>query len=271
MIGVLGIDRVGRAKLARKAELVVGEIDGDDAAGARKHRAEQAGETDAAQPDDRHRAARPDLRGVHHSADAGDDSAAEQRRHVERQGLVDHHDRAAIDHGIFGVARHAGLVVHRLAVVMQTMMTAQQLARRARRHRAFADIGAAFEAAPAAAAAYVEGEADMIARFDVVDAGTDLDDLAGAFVAEHDRRRPRAIAVDQRQIGMAEAGAAHLDQHFAFARRIEIELDDMDGLALGERPRRTADGENSGLDLHAMPPSTRTTEPVVKLELLEAR
>ena len=71
---------------------------------------------------------------------------------------------------------------------------------------------------------------------------------------------------------MAEAGAADLDQHLALARRIEIDLGDMDGLGLREGARRPADRENGSLHFHyAIPPSTRTSDPVVKLDLLEAR
>ena len=252
VVGVLGVHRVGGAELAGQAELVVGEIDRDDAAGAGQHRTHQAAQADAAQADDGDRAAGLDLRGVDHGADAGDHGAAEQRRDIERQARVDHHDRAAIDDGVFGVAGDAGLMVHRLAVEMQPMMARQELARGARRDRALADIGPALEAAPAAAAAHVEGEADMVALLDVVHAGADLDDLARALVAQHDRHRPRPVAVDQRQVGMAEPAAAHLDQHLALAGRIEIDLDDMDRLALGERPRRAADRENGGFHLHHM-------------------
>src|SRR5205807_5960829 len=104
-------------------------------------------------------------------------------------------------------ARHAGLVVYRLAAVMQAMMAAQQLSRRARRDRALADVGPSLQAAPATATTHVEGEADVIALLHVMDAGADLDDLACAFVAQHDRCRPRPIAVDQRQVGVAEPGA----------------------------------------------------------------
>ena len=130
-------------------------------------------------------------------------------------------------------------------------MARQQLARGARRDRTLADVGPAFEAAPAAAAAHVEGEADMVAHLHVVHARAQLDDLARALVAQHDRHRTRPVAVDQRQVGMAEPGAAHLDQHLALAGRIEIDFDDMDGLRLGEGPRRTADRENAGFHLHS--------------------
>ena len=60
--------------------------------------------------------------------------SSEQRGEIERQALVDHDDRAAIDHGVLGVARDAGLVIYRLAVEVQAMVPAQQLARGARRH-----------------------------------------------------------------------------------------------------------------------------------------
>ena len=112
----------------------------------------------------------------------------------------------------------------------------------------------------------------MIALLDVVHARADLDDLARTLVAQHDRHRPRPIAVDQRQVGVAEPAAAHLHQHLAFAGRIEIDFEDMDGLALGEGSRRAADRQDAGFHLHqAIPPSTRTIDPVVKLDFDEAR
>ena len=108
----------------------------------------------------------------------------------------------------------------------------------------------------------------MVAHLDVVHARADLDDLARTLVAQHDRHRPRPVAVDQRQVGVAEPAAADLDQHLALAGRIEIDLEDMDGLGLGERTRRAADRQDAGFHLHqAIPPSTRTIDPVVKLDL----
>jgi len=95
----------------------------------------------------------------------------------------------------------------------------------------------------------------MVARLDVVHAGADLDDLAGALVAQHHRRRPRPVAVQQRQVGMAEPAAAHLDQHLALARRIEVELENVDRLGLRERARESARGQDSGFRLHAIPPA----------------
>ena len=111
----------------------------------------------------------------------------------------------------------------------------------------------------------------MVAHLHVVHAGAHFDDLARAFVAQHDRHGARPVAVDQRQVGVAEAAAAHLDQDLALARRIEIDFDDLYGLGLGEGAGRAADRENAGFHLHAIPPSTRTSDPVVKLDLLDAR
>jgi hypothetical protein len=229
-------------------------------------------QADTAQPDDGDAAARLDLGGIDHRAHARHHRATEQGGHVERQAGIDHHHRAAIDDSVFGVARHARMVVYGLAVEVQAMMARQQLARGARAGRALAEVGPAFQAAPAATAAHVEGEADMITLFDVVHARADLDDLARTLVAQNDRHRSRPVAVHHRQVGVAKPAATHLDQNLTLPGGIEIDVEDLNGLAPGERPRRAADRENGGFDLHqAIPPSTRTTEPVVKLDLLEAR
>src|SRR5262245_16596689 len=163
-------------------------------------------------------------------------------------------------------------MVDRLALEVQAMVPRQQLTSRARAERALADVGPAFQAAPAATAAHVEGEANMVALLDIVHARADLNDLARTLVAQNDRYRPRPVAVHHGQVRVAQPAAAHLDQDLALAGGIEINVEDLDGLAPGERPRCAADRENGGFDLHqAIPPSTRTTEPGVKLDLLEAR
>ena len=157
------------------------------------------------------RAAWPDLRSVNHGAHSGHHGAAEQRCDVERQAGVDHHHRATVDHGVLGIARHARLMVHRLAGVTEAMMTAQQLPRRARRQRALADIGPAFQAAPAAAAAHVEGEADVVARLDVVHARA---------VLEHVPRRDEHLREPRCVCGVDETGhGMRCDEHRRLRRR----------------------------------------------------
>ncbi len=53
---------------------------------------------------------------------------------------------------------------------------------------------------------------------------------AGAFVAEHDRERAHERAVLDRQVGVAHAGRAHADHDFTGARRLELELLDLERL-----------------------------------------
>src|SRR3546814_13661172 len=69
-----------------------------------------------------------------------------------------------------------------------------------------------------AAAARAELEDDMVARLHVADAGADLDHLARTFVAHGQRHQAWPVAVDHRQVGMAEAAAADLHQHLVLAQ-----------------------------------------------------
>ena len=65
-----------------------------------------------------------------------------------------------------------------------------------------------------------------------IHAGTDFTHAPARFVSQHDRERPQACAVDDRQIRMAESRHAHLDEHFAGSGRIEFEFLDRERLAL---------------------------------------
>jgi hypothetical protein len=72
-----------------------------------------------------------------------------------------------------------------------------------------------------------------------------LEDFAGRLVAERHRHRSRAITVDDGKIGMAKAGGADTDKHFARAGRIDFDLLDAKGLALlvgGGDPHDVKDG-----------------------------
>ena len=72
------------------------------------------------------------------------------------------------------------------------------------------------------AAAGNEDENNVVARFEVDDAGARLDHHAGGLVAEHHRRRTRPRPVDHRQVGMTKAGGFDLHKHFAVARRVKL-------------------------------------------------
>ena len=63
----------------------------------------------------------------------------------------------------------------------------------------------------------------MIAFFDRCDAWTDVDDNAGAFVAEDGGKQPLRIRAGKREfVGVADAGRFDLDQNFAGARAVEL-------------------------------------------------
>ena len=65
---------------------------------------------------------------------------------------------------------------------------------------------------------------DVIALFDRRNAGTDIDDDAGAFVAEDRGKQSLRIGARQREfIGVADAGRFDLDQNFAGARAVELD------------------------------------------------
>ena len=70
----------------------------------------------------------------------------------------------------------------------------------------------------------------MVANGKVFDAVTEFHHLAGCLVAEHDRHRPRSVAVDRRQIRVAEPRRPDAQQHLAFARRIEVQFLDRERL-----------------------------------------
>ena len=99
---LLRIDDVGRAELAREIELTRHRVDGDDTTRAGNRGPIDAGETYAAATDHCDRCAGFDFRGVDHRADPGRNSAADQRRAVERHIRTDLHDRVLVHQHTFG-------------------------------------------------------------------------------------------------------------------------------------------------------------------------
>jgi hypothetical protein len=62
---------------------------------------------------------------------------------------------------------------------------------------------------------------------------TDVDDDAGALVAEDGREQSFRVSAGQRElVGVADARGLHLDQHFGGFRPIELDLRDGERLAL---------------------------------------
>jgi hypothetical protein len=110
-----------------------------------------------------------------------------------------------------------------------------------------AHLRPAFDAARAATTRRRELKDDMIAGPNIVDPGTDLDHLSGAFVSQCDRHGTRSVAVDHGKVGMAKSGARNLyDQLERFGRR-EVDLLDRYGFRLGVGARRADGSQHRGL------------------------
>ena len=83
----------------------------------------------------------------------------------------------------------------------------------------------------------------MIAFLHAGDAAADIDHDARALVAEDRRKQAFGIGARQREfIGVADAGGLDLDQHFAFARSLEL-----DG---GYFQRLSGGDGNGGANIH---------------------
>ena len=119
------------------------------------------------------------------------------------------------------------MMVHRRAVgAVQAACARQQRARTVRGRARLAQGRAAFGTRAAMAA----GRDEHAARHDrrglrsVRHPRADLFDDAGRFMAQRHRHRPRPVAVDHRQVGVAQARGFDPHQHLARPRRVEFEF-----------------------------------------------
>ena len=217
-----------RAQRIGTLQLLVEPVDGDDLARAGGMRAEQRGKADAAEADDRHRGTERNARRVDDRADTRQHGAAEHRGDVRRQIRIDFHQRAARDHRVLGEAGNADLVVEQGTIrTMQAAPAAEQRAGAVGGGARLAQGGAALHARRAVAAARHEDQRNRVTALQVGDAGPAFFDDARRLVAEHHRHDARPVAVDDRKVGVAEAGGGDLHQHLARAGRIQ--LDGLDG------------------------------------------
>ena len=122
-------------------------------------------------------------------------------------------------HCIFCKGRYADEVVHRLALVGQATSTAQQRAGGVGCSRRLAQHRPPFGARQAVATTGHEDQDHMVARHQVRHAFAQRLDHAGGRMPQHDGRAARTVAIDNRQVGVAQAGRCDPHKHLAWPGR----------------------------------------------------
>ena len=141
------------------------------------------------------------------------------------------------------------MVVHLDAVEMRRCAPDRSCRRRSRRAR-LAELGSAFETAPAAAAARTNNKKTWSPTRGRRTPGPSPRRSPRRLVAQHDRHRPGPVAVDHATGRSGTARGRDLDQDLALAGRIEIDLGDREGLRLRIGRRRAHAVEHGGSQLH---------------------
>ena len=178
-------------ELQRRIALPLDRLDDEDVAGARVDRALQRRHAHAADADDRDVLAGPDVGGAHRRAVAGGHAAADQAGHLERDRRVDLHHRALVhDH----VRRERAEQRHREDVLALGLDAEGAVGHGRAAEQAGAQVAQVAQPGltrRTLAAGRDERQHHVVARGDVLDAGADLGDDAGALVpAEHREAAP---------------------------------------------------------------------------------
>ena len=146
------------------------------------------------------------------------------------------------------------MVIDGLAVAREARHVVEQLARAIGLEARLAEGRASLLAGGTAAAVRHEDENDVIADGKVLHAGAELHDLTGRLMAEHHGQRARAIAVDGRKVGVAEAGGADAHQDLVLARRVQVQRLDDERLGHGIGARLFHLVDDGGADFHGALP-----------------
>jgi hypothetical protein len=120
--------------------------------------------------------------------------------------------------------------------------------------RVIAQGRAALGAGQAVAAGRHEHHDHVVARHEVGHVLAHLLDHARGLVAERHRHRPRAVAVDDGQVGMAQPGGGDPHQHLAPAGPVQLDRRHAQRLARRIRRRSPHAVQYRGLDLHDVSP-----------------
>ena len=118
------------------------------------------------------------------------------------------------------------MVQDRLAVAGEPRPAAEQRARAVGGAARLARRQPVGGAAGAVAAARQERHDHPLSDREVRHRGADPLDDARRLVAEQHRHRADPVAVDDRQVGVAQAGGLDADQELGVTRRVEVEVGD---------------------------------------------
>ena len=208
--------------------LAVVDVDADDHVGAGKPQSLDHVEADAAQPEHDAFGAGLHLGGVEDRADAGGDAAADVADLVERSVLADLGDRDLRQHGEIRERGSAHVVVQLLAVEREARGAVRHDALALRGADGRAQIGLAREARGALPAFGRVERNDVIALLHAGHARPDIDDDAGALMAQDGGEQPFGVGAGERElVGVADAGGLDLDQHLPGLRPVEVDLRDL--------------------------------------------
>ena len=216
------VDDVGRAERQREVALRRDAVDGDDAARADDRGGLDRVQPDAAAADHRDGLAGPDLRGVHHRADAGGHAAADERGLVERHVGPDLHEQVLVHEQLLGEARQVHELEHGLIAAPQP--------RRARRiggqAHLVAEVRPAREAVAARAAEPADARDHVIAGLHVRDLRPDGLDDPGRLVPEDRGHGARVLALHEVEIGVAQTRRGRLHEDLVRADGADLHVVD---------------------------------------------
>ena len=158
---------------------------------------------------------------------------------LERDGAPERERDLLGDDDPLGEAAGRGAAIDGLPAERHPRRPVRQRPVRDRGVERLAGRGTTAAASRALAARRRPREHDVVAGSDARDRLADLLDDPGALVAEHHRRGPAELPLHLVEVGAADADGGHPDDDLVRPRLVEVELDDLEGLADGVEEGRT--------------------------------
>ncbi len=212
------------AELAREFQPMRMTIDRDDAARARDPRRHHRAQADAADAEHRKRLPGANLEIVQDRAGSGLDTASQGTQKLERRVFADLHNVALGGDRVRSERRlPEEIAVNRRTAAGQMMAVVRTIAEEIQRELLMA-IGRLALAATPAMTAIRKRQHHMVAGHDLGDRRPHPLDDSGPFMPEHDRPRHEGEHRSGLEIGVANAGRHHADEHFVFARPAELDV-----------------------------------------------